>query len=500
MKILFAASELAPLAKTGGLADVAGALPRALTELGHDVRAVMPFYGTISREKYAPKLVMPEVLVSLPAGRRALRVWETTSPSEPVFPIYLLEDAALFDRPQLYAEAGVEYPDNALRFAYYCMAAIWMLKGLHWIPDVIVCNDWQTALIPTYLVRNRTMRLDPQLGKIRTLFAIHNLSYQGLYPNYLVYQLGVPWAAFNPYEMEFWGRINLLKGGLVHSHKLVTVSPTYAREIQTDEFGCGLEGLLHTRRQDLTGILNGIDTQVWNPAQDPNLAAAYTRQNKRPKEKCKRDLQEQFGLPLDTPRKQRPLLTVISRLANQKGFDLLTEIMPQVLRTGAQFVLLGTGQPEYHDYFRELAAAHPQQVGLELGFNDALAHQIEAGGDIFLMPSHFEPCGLNQLYSLRYGNVPVVRKTGGLADSIINATPATLKAGKATGFMFTEYKPAALLAAVRKAVATYENDRTHWRKLMDAGMQQDFSWERSAREYETIMQGMLDAMATRGGR
>ncbi len=486
MKILIAASEMVPFAKTGGLADVAQALPQALAELGHEVAVVMPFYGCIDRKIHNIERVLPEVLVDLPLGRRAITVWKTmlNGAGASAIPVYLIEDQGLFNRPQLYAENGRDYPDNAFRFAYFCLASLWMLKGLDWIPDVIQCNDWQTALIPTYLSNLDYLSADEQLGSIKTLFTIHNLSYQGIFSFYNLEQLGLPATLFQPDGLEFYGNINLLKGGILYSDHISTVSRQYAKEIQTPEFGCGLEGLLTVRADRLTGILNGIDTSIWNPETDPLIPARFTAKKIKNKAACKKHLiQQRMGMPYKAG---RPVLGMISRLADQKGFDLLVEILPELLQEDMQFVLLGTGQPEYHKIFKELATLHPEKVAVALEFNDELAHQIEAGSDMFLMPSQFEPCGLNQLYSLRYGTIPIVRKTGGLADSIINVSPAGIAAGKATGFVFTEYSGPALLDTIRKALRLYQEKPESWAKLVENAMTQDFSWHASAQEYEKL--------------
>lgn len=492
MKILYATSEMAPFAKTGGLADVAGALPKALAALGHDVAVVMPFYSLINRDQAAAELVLPEVTVDLPVGRRVLAVWRAEVDGEPDsgqrIPVYLIEDRGLFSRPQLYADKDREYADNALRFAYFCMAALWMVKGLGWTPDVIHCNDWQTALIPTYLANLDVMRNDPDLSRIRTLFSIHNMSYQGIYPNYTLQQIGLPLTLLRQDGLEYFNHINLLKGGLLFSDELTTVSPQYAREIQSPAYGCGLDGVLRARAAHLTGILNGIDVHVWNPATDPALPAHYSREDKSGKASCKEHLQKYFELPVE-PR--TPLLAIISRMIEQKGFDILAKALPQILAEGAQFVLLGTGQPEYQNFFSKMARLHPTQVGLKLGFHDALAHQIEAGADIFLMPSLFEPCGLNQLYSLRYGTIPVVRYTGGLADSIVDATPSTIVWGKGTGFVFAPYDDRMLLDTVLRAIRHYREDGDTWAKLLDNAMAQDFSWEHSAKEYDGLLRRMV---------
>ena len=489
MKILFATSEMTPLVKTGGLADVSGALPRALAALGHEVAVVMPFYGSIDRRGLSARKVLSEIRVDLPAGRRTLNVWKASSPLQTpdsglqTPTVYLIEDDGLFNRPELYAIAGREYPDNPLRFSYFSLAAWWMLKGLDWTPDVIHCNDWQTAMIPIYRRYLGAVGGDPELAAVRILLTIHNISFQGHYASTLVGLLGLPEGAYHPEGVEFHGGLNLLKGAVMTSDWITTVSPQYAREIQTPEFGCGLDGVLASRSNRLTGILNGIDTDVWNPATDPALTANYSLTDMKGKAICKRALQERFGLPVEA---RTPLLAIISRLADQKGLDLVAEIMPALLKRKVQFVLLGTGQPEYHKLFGNLARQHPRQAGVELGFDDALAHQIEAGADVFLMPSHFEPCGLNQLYSLRYGTAPVVRRTGGLADSIVDATKETVASGEGTGFVFDDYEAEALDETIDRALDLYRDAPQTWTKLIQNGMAQDFSWAHSAQEYEKL--------------
>lgn len=497
MKILYATSEMVPYVKTGGLADVAGALPRALASLGHDVAVVMPYYGAIDPAMVEPEPVLPEVVVDLPAGLRVMSVWKSELPAatahhsktepKPVS-VYLIRDKGLFDRPGLYGAEGKDYPDNALRFGYFCQAAIWMIKGLNWHPDLINCNDWQTALIPIFLRTLDANRTDPLLERIRVMFTIHNISYQGSFSPHTLGQLGLPEVLYNPEAMEYFGQVNLMKGGLVFSDWVTAVSRQYSREIQTPEFGFGMQGVLRKRADSLSGILNGIDPEIWNPKTDPALAENYSAKKLKGKATCKKALQKRFGLD---PKAKGPLLGIISRLADQKGFDILAHALPEILATGAQFVLLGTGHPGHHKFFEHLAEKHVGQVGVELSFNDALAHQIEAGADMFLMPSHFEPCGLNQLYSLRYGTVPVVRRTGGLADSIKNLTPKGLASGRSNGFVFTKYHARDLEKATLKAIRFYRKDPKGWQRLMRNGMAQDFSWEHSAKVYEKLMEAIV---------
>ena len=487
MKILMVTSEMAPLVKTGGLADVLGALPRALAECGHEVAVALPFYSQIRRDRLQLRLRIPELIVDLPVGRRALSVWSTDLDGVTVL---LVDDPALFSRPQLYAEGGREYPDNPLRFAYFNLAVLWTLKGLGWYPDILHGHDWQAAYLTTYLHFAPILRGDADLARMRRIFTIHNLSYQGLYPAHIAAQLGLPAEAMRPDTLEFYGRLNLMKGGLLFSDWLTTVSPTYAREIQTAEFGCGLDGVIRARANRLTGILNGIDPREWSPAVDPLIPARYTADDPAGKAVCKQHLQLCLGLPA---RADVPLLGIVSRLVDQKGFDLLAAILPDLLRRDLQLAVLGTGQPEYHALFERLAAEYPGRVCLLLCFDNELAHQIEAGADLFLMPSRFEPCGLNQMYSLAYGTLPVVRRTGGLADTITDATPEAIADGIATGFMFGDYTPAALAETIGRALALYEESPDTWRTMMRTAMLQDFSWNRAAGEYESLMLQLLSS-------
>jgi starch synthase len=487
MKICMIAPEMAPLVKTGGLADVLGALPQALAARGHDVVAILPYYGKISREPGFAELAVPQIIVDLPVGKRELAAWTLRLGDVTV---YLIEDDPLFARPELYAEKGREYPDNALRYAYFCGAALWLMKGIGWIPDIVHAHDWQSALVPIFLRTPGPFARDAALEKIRILFTIHNLAYQGLYPSFTASMIGLAPEAMKQNGLEYWGSMNLLKGGLVYSDWLTAVSPTYAREIQSAELGFGLEGVIGDRAGRLTGILNGIDAEEWNPETDPLIAAHYSGENLEGKGACKAALQRRLGLTI-APR--TPLMGVVSRLVDQKGFDLIAKVLPEILAGDAQIAILGTGQPEYHELLTALAQAHPGKLGLVLGFDNALAHRIEAGADLFLMPSQFEPCGLNQMYSLRYGTIPVVRKTGGLADTIADATPDALAWRTATGFVFEEYSAAALAEAIGRGLKLFRDDPTGWTVLMRTAMAKDHSWDRSAAEYEALMGKMLAA-------
>ena len=459
MKLLFCASEIVPLAKTGGLADVAGALPGALAERGVEVRLAMPGYRGVALPDASPR---GSVTVSLGGERVDGTVVEGHLPGSGL-PVWLIEQASFFDRGGLYGEGGRDYPDNLARFTFFSRAVLQWVERAGWEPDVIHCHDWQTALIPVIL---RTERTRPPA----TVFTIHNLAYQGLFPAAQFPITGLPPSVFTMRGLEFWGQVNLMKGGLYFADILSTVSETYAREIQTEEFGAGLDGVLRDRAGDLQGILNGVDYSVWDPSVDALLPARYSADDLSGKGVCKRALQEAFGLPEEA---RVPVIGMVTRLADQKGLDLVAEIIEEVLDARVQFVLLGTGDPRYHTLFEELKARRATALGVRLGFDNRLAHLIEAGADLFLMPSRYEPSGLNQLYSLRYGTVPVVRKTGGLADSIVDAQ---------NGFVFEPYESRALLQAIRRALAAYKTPRT-WRRLQQHGMRADFSWGRSARQY-----------------
>ena len=481
MKVLIVSSEVTPFAKTGGLADVAGALPVALAALGHDVRVVMPKYGVIDDDRHHLIPILGDILVRLNGRTFTAHIKRSQLPGSRV-PVYFILNSAFFDREGLYQADGRDYPDNAVRFAFFCTAVVWLLKGLDWVPDIIHCNDWQTALIPVYLRDHPDMAADPVLQQTRVVFTIHNLAYQGIFPLEEGASIGIGPELLHPKALEFYGRMNLMKGGLIFSDALTTVSRRYAEEIQTPEFGCGLEGLLQERRGELTGIMNGVDYGVWNPETDPLIPAHYSAQDLAGKVKCKAALQRESALETDAA---APLIGIISRLDPQKGFDLIAGALDAILAQGAQVVLLGTGMPEYHMVFERAAKRHAGRISAHLRFDNPLAHRIEAGADMFLMPSRYEPCGLNQLYSLRYGTVPVVRATGGLADSVTDATAAGIRAGKSTGFVFEDYTAAALLKTVKRAIKLF-HDRERWQQLMRNGMKRDFSWNAAARQYAAL--------------
>lgn len=480
MKILCAASEVEPFAKTGGLADVAGALPKALANLGHDVRIVTPLYRQVPRQRFGLRPTAVTVSVSLGARALAGRVWEAALPATSRVVTYFIEQPELFDREGLYQIQGKDHADNLARFSFFSQAALQMLPRLGWQPEVLHAHDWQAALMLPHL-KWGAIGQEPFFASMGSVFTIHNLAYQGLFPKDQWPLTELPDRLFSIHGLEFYDQLNCLKGGLVSAGVLTTVSPTYAREIQTSEFGCGLEGVLRDRSDELFGILNGIDPEEWGPQADPHLSVSYSADALAGKALCKQALQQRQGLS-----EQHDLLIgMIQRLAEQKGIDLFVQALETLMTLPIQIVILGTGDPKYHEQLQQAAAAFPGRLSVNLKFDNALAHQIEAGADAFLMPSRFEPCGLNQMYSLRYGTVPIVKRVGGLADTIVDVTPETSRAKTATGFVFDGHSASALIRAVKRALAAFR-DHTLWRQLMHTGMRQDFSWDHSAREYVKV--------------
>ncbi|MBN1868299.1 glycogen synthase GlgA [Candidatus Sumerlaeota bacterium] len=487
MKILVVASEVVPFAKTGGLADVTGALPRELARRGHDVRVVMPRYRSIDPAAQGLRIVFPEVWGLLARSRIEGRIYGGSLPGSNVR-VYFVDSPPLFDRPELYGEDGGDYPDNPQRFAFFNMTLLWMLKGLDWAPDVIHCNDWQAAFTPVYLKTLFPFRHDPFFSRTRLLLTIHNLAYQGLFhPSHLA-TTGLPSSVYHAECMEYWGWVNPLKGGIAFSDHIGTVSPRYADEIQTQEYGCGLDGFIRMRRDRLTGILNGIDTDVWNPETDPCLPARYSRDDLSGKAACKAALQKRFELP---GRATTPLVGMVSRLEQQKGIDLIETALPQIARLGAQFVFLGDGNPAYQDALEQAARDYPKSIRTGLAFDEDLAHLIVAGADAFLMPSNFEPCGLSQMYALKYGTLPIVRRTGGLADTVFDPKDPETAPSQANGFSFDERTPEALVATLKRAIATFRTEPALWRRLQLNGMNRDHSWAKAAGKYEQLYERML---------
>lgn len=474
MQILYVASEVTPFAKTGGMADVAGSLPAALARLGHEVKVVMPKYAVVDPESHGLNKRC-SLEVTLAGQSYPFTVWVGRLPGSPV-DVLFLANILLFDRPGLYQDHGKDYPDNLVRFSAFSRATLEIPKQINWYPDIIHCNDWQTALIPVYLKSHFSD--EPSYKEIGTLLTIHNLGYQGVFPETDFLKLGLPRTFFTVETLEFYGKVNLLKGGLVFADILNTVSPTYSREIQTPELGGGLHGILQARRQDLYGILNGADYQQWDPTRDRYIPYRYDSQVLHGKRLCKEGLQKDCRLPIT----QVPLLGVISRLTPQKGIDLILEELDELMALDLQLVILGWGDAEIQGELEKAARRYPYKLSVHLGLDESLAHRIIAGADILLMPSRYEPCGLTHLYSMRYGTIPIVRKTGGLADTVVDATPSNLASGKATGFVFEAVSGHAFLTTVRLALELYRN-QSLWERLMKTAMKADFSWDRSASEY-----------------
>ena len=479
MHIAFAASECVPFSKTGGLADVMGALPPALAYLGHNVTVYVPRYRSTKLEN--PRKVISSITVPFDDRYRFCSVLDGGVRSGVQF--YFIDYSPFFDREALYGTPLGDYHDNAERFALFCRAVLEAGKILG-SPDLFHCHDWQTALIPILI--KTLYKEDPAFAQTPCVFTIHNLGYQGLFPPEVLPLLMLPWDLFTMAKLEFYGKVNFLKGAIEAADFITTVSRKYAQEIQTAEYGFGLEGVLRARAATLTGILNGVDYTEWNPATDKMIVANYSADDLSGKAKCKRDLLNEFGLAHDT---QLPVIGIVSRFAAQKGFDLIQYVADRMAQEELILIALGTGDREYEDMFRRLHKQYPQKFAVKIEFNNRLAHKIEAGADMFLMPSKYEPAGLNQLYSLKYGTVPIVRATGGLDDTIEQYDPAT---GKGTGFKFKEYSGEALLDTVKAAVLAYRDTR-RWEKLMHNGMVQDYSWTAAAKEYvkvyERVKQG-----------
>ena len=497
LRVLVAASEVAGFAKTGGLADVAGALPRALARRGHQVAVVMPYYHAVRRSGMPVEKTGAVIPVPIADRVLACRLLRSRLPNSDV-PVYLIEHPPFFERDDAAAGRGLyqqtmtggyksDYPDNAERFVFFCRAVLETIPHLGFTPNVIHANDWQTGFVPVFL--SELYRGKAGYARTRSVFTIHNIAYQGQFGRDVLKLAGLPGWLYNPAQLEFYGRLNFLKAGIVFSDAVNTVSPTYAREIRTPEYGCGMEGLLTGIGGKLSGIVNGVDYDEWDPARDPHLAAGYTADTVAAnKPVCKADLQRQYQLAVDP---DAPVLGMVARLVSQKGIDLVMSAAPGFLDLGCQMVFLGDGDPEFHEQLKAFRARHPDRVGLHLGFSEALAHKIEAGSDLFLMPSRYEPCGLNQIYSLRYGTPPVVRATGGLKDTVVNATQENLAAGTATGFAFTDYTANALYETVRWALHLYRDRPADFQQVVRTAMAQDWSWDRSAAEYEALYRKVI---------
>jgi starch synthase len=471
MRILFVASEALPYAKTGGLADVIEALPRALVKLGHEVAVFLPRYRGVKTT------TVNMLSMTIPQGTRLRFPAVTNGGLHRGVRYFFLDDPFYFDRDGIYGDKSSDYADNAERFTEFSRAAIELSKHI-WMPDLIHCHDWQTAMVPVLL--RTSYADDPAVWNLPVVFTIHNIGYHGIFPREALDRAGLPTAIFFPGGVEFFGNVNFLKGGLVYSDYLTTVSRKYAEEIQTSEFGFGLEGVVRMRADRLVGILNGVDYSAWSPDRDTLIPAKYSSKNMAGKRDCKLALMDEFKLLKDNP--NRPVLGIVSRFADQKGFDLIARIARDLMQEDLLLAVLGTGERRYEDLFRALASDFPGKVGAVIAYDNRLAHLVEAGADMFLMPSRYEPCGLNQIYSLRYGTVPVVRATGGLDDTIV---PFNLEHGTGTGFKFSEYSGPALLDAIRQALQHYSNEGV-WKRIQLNGMAQDFSWNTSAAEYAKL--------------
>ena len=477
MRVVYLSSEVVPFAKTGGLADIAGAIPKSLQKLGVEITVIMPLYGIIKENKYP--LVKTDIQFEVRIGDKLKSgyVYKGFMPDSKV-PVYFLDNEQYYGRNGLYnyPETTKDFEDNSERFIFLSQGALEVINKLNIYPDIVHCNDWQTGLVPVYL---KTIYARKECFKnTKTILTIHNIAYQGLFWHWDMKLTGLDWGLFNLKQLEFYGKLNFLKGGVVFSDLINTVSKTYAKEIQTPEYGEGLDGVLRDRSKDLYGIINGMDYSIWNPETDKFIIANYGVKNLSGKQLCKKALQNKFRLP----ERNIPVVGMITRLTDQKGLDLVVDKFQDLMKADLQFVLLGTGEQKYQELFQTYANKYPAKVAVKLNFDECSAHEIEAGSDMFLMPSRFEPCGLNQLYSLKYGTVPIVRSTGGLADTITDVRSYPITNGKANGFLFKEYNSDLLLATIIRALDLFKN-KTQWTKLMISGMSQDWSWDISAREY-----------------
>jgi len=486
MKILLASSEIVPFAKTGGLADVCGALPKALRRIGVEADCILPYYRTVDAAR--PALKGEAEAIDVPVGHRQEPGTVEEARIADGGSAFLVRNARYFDREFLYGTKDGDYVDNCERFTFFCRAVMEWIRASGRRYDVIHCNDWQTALIPVYMKTLYAGRAP--FAEAGTVYTVHNLGYQGLFWNHELPMIGLGWDVFTPQGLEFYGKINLMKGGLVFADILSTVSATYSREIQNKEYGYGLEGVLYERRDDLYGIVNGIDYDEWNPATDRWIAANYSAADLSGKKACRDDLLAAFGLAAT----DEPVVGIIGRLTGQKGFDLLEEVGEWLAAQPLRLVILGAGERQYEESIRALGEKYPDRIALRVAYDNALAHKIEAGADMYLMPSRYEPCGLNQIYSLIYGTVPVVRDTGGLADTVVDADR---NPSEGTGFAFHEYDAGELKDAISRALAAFA-ERGRWGAIVRRGMARDFSWEASAREYVVLYEKALRKRLRKG--
>lgn len=469
------------MAKTGGLADVAGSLPGALKKLGVDVHVALPLYREVVQGGFPTHEIIKDIRVPLGKQQYGASIFQTVCDGG--VPVYLVEREDMYDRPNLYGNPGGDYYDNLARFAFFTQAVFKLMEISDVKADIIHCHDWQTGLIPAY-IKGPYSGSDTLRG-VKSVFTIHNIGYQGIFPAEEFHLTGLPASDFFSQEgMEFWGNFSLLKAGIVYSDAITTVSPRYAREIKTSEYGMGMEGILQSREDSLSGILNGVDYATWNPAVDRHIPVKYSSGSLGGKIQCKEALLREIGLSYSD--KSEPLICMISRLDLQKGVDLFMKILDEMLKMDVKIIILGSGRSEIEDELMKVSKGNEDRFTLRLGFDDALAHRIIAGGDIFLIPSRYEPCGLTQMYALKYGTIPVVRATGGLDDTISEHNPLT---GKGNGFKFDAYEPKEFLAAIKRAVKLYGH-RNKWKNLMRIAMEEDFSWEKSAMRYLELYESL----------
>lgn len=483
LRVWFLASEVAPFAKTGGLADVAGSLPAYLKNLGVDVRVGLPFYRMAKDGNFQTQKAMEGLEV--PLGDRLFPGDVLETATEEGVPVYMFDRKDLFDRRGLYGTPQGDYPDNLERFTYFSRAALLFAKEVGFRFDVVHCHDWQTGLIPAYL--KTIYKTDPLLSRVASVFTVHNTAYQGIFSADKLSTCGLPDGDLRPEGIEYHGQISLLKAGIVYADTITTVSPRYSREIQTPEFGMGMDAIFRKRSSDLYGIFNGVDYKAWDPATDPYITVRYGPDDMEGKRKCKVDLVNEMGI--DQHLVGRPVLAMISRLAAQKGCDLLVRVAEDLVRLDTGLVILGAGDEKYQVDLNELAQKYPESIAVRIDFDEPLAHRIMAGADMLLVPSRYEPCGLTQIYGLRYGTVPIVRATGGLDDTIEQFDQ---RSGEGTGFKFVEYKTQAFLVKIKEALKVFE-DRKGWMKLLESGMRADFSWEKSARQYIALYEKVREA-------
>jgi starch synthase len=494
LNIAHVASEAAPLAKTGGLADVVGALSRQQESGGHKVTLFLPYYrevrNALNHLKQVPQQLRKAMPVHLTAGMtQEVNIFQATLPGSKVN-VILVDNPKAFDRDHLYGTADADYPDNADRFVLFSRAVLHFIKDSGEQYDVMHCHDWQTALIPVYL--RKIYSGEPALNRLATVFTIHNLAFQGVFPKETITRTGLGWEMFTPEHLEFYGKVNFLKGGIVYADKLATVSPTYAKEMLTPEHGAGLEGLLKTRESDISGILNGLDEMEWDPAKGGHIASAFSRKNMAGKAACRKALLEEMGLE-DGENERVMILGTVSRLTGQKGLDLVAEAIPKLVKKGIRLVVLGTGNRAIQAQFEEAVRANPKKVAARLKFDNDLAHRIYAGADVFLLPSRFEPCGIGQMIAMRNGTVPIVRETGGLIDTV---KPFDKKGKSGNGFRFKEPTVAALLKAIDEALDAFK-DENLWKGLVNEAMAENFSWAVASKHYDSLYDHAIKAREKR---